>query len=79
MNDLENFWLNFTPFGIIVNHTRILDYNYKYVEKGQTLCCKDSQVSYLFSYYNKDEILQDFGFILFNSTDWKGTFGRNLN
>jgi hypothetical protein len=78
VNNLENFWLNYTPIEIIVNHTGILDYDYKYVVgKGQTLSCKDSQVSHLSSCYNKDEIPKDYGFIAFNPIDWKGTFSRN--
>jgi hypothetical protein len=78
VNNLENFWLNYTPFGIIINHIGILNYNYKcVVGKDQTLSCKDSQVSHLSSCYNKDEIPQDYSFIAFNSIDWKGIFGRN--
>jgi hypothetical protein len=72
LNDLENFWLNFTPIGIIINNSGVLDYNYKHVlGKATTLSCKDSQVSHLSSCYNKDEIPQDFGFVAFNPIDWK--------
>jgi hypothetical protein len=78
VSNLENFWLNYTPFGIIINYTEILDNNYKcIVGKVQTLSCKDSQVLHLSLCYNKDEILQDSDFIVFNSIDWKETFGRN--